>query len=170
MKKSIILTLFAICLFSGGDSFAQINEGTFLVGASSNLGFSSTSTEIADDNVNVFTLNLTGGYFVIDNLAFGLSFGYTKYSVGDIDGSTTSFGLFGRYYVNGNVFLGLGFNSSKSEDSDAINSVPLEFGYAAFVTDNIAIEPSLSYSIGVGDNESNTFGLNVGFTLYFNRQ
>jgi hypothetical protein len=169
MKKTIFMTLFAVCL-SGGTAIAQINKGTFLVGASSNLGFSSTSTEISDDNVNVFLLDVSGGYFVIDNLALGLSFGYSKYSYEDFDGSSTSFGLFGRYYVNGKVFLGLGFASAKVEDSDAVNSIPLEVGYAAFVTDNIAIEPSLSYSLGLGDNESNTFGLQVGFTLYFNRQ
>jgi hypothetical protein len=169
MKRTILMTFFAFCL-SGGTAIAQINKGTFLLGASSNLGFSSTSTDISDDNVNVFLLDLSGGYFVIDNLALGLSFGYSRYSYGDFDGSSTSFGLFGRYYVNGKVFFGLGFASSKVEESDAVNSVPLEVGYAAFVTDNIAIEPSLSYSIGVGDNESNTFGLQVGFTLYFNRQ
>ncbi|HEX5172209.1 MAG TPA: hypothetical protein VFW11_23695 [Cyclobacteriaceae bacterium] len=167
MKRTILLFLI-VSILSVTGVVAQINQGTFLVGASSNLGFSSTSTE-GSDNVNVFLLDLKGGYFVMDNLAVGLSLGYTKYSAGDFDGSSTTIGLFGRYYIHGKIFAGLGFSSTDSNNSDSYNSVPFEFGYAAFVTDNIALEPSLSYSIGVGDNESNTFGLNVGFTLYFNR-
>jgi len=53
---------------------------------------------------------------------------------------------------------------------DAVNGLPLEVGFAAFITDNIAVEPSFGYALGLGDNESNTFGLNVGFSLYLNRQ
>jgi hypothetical protein len=121
------------------------------------------------DNLSILTLDLKAGYFVIDNLALGLSFGYEKYSLDDSEESLTSFGLFGRYYVNGKIFVGAGYSSSKFEDSDAANSLPFEVGYAAFITDNIAFEPSISYAIGVGDNESNTFGLNLGFALYFNR-
>lgn len=168
MKKTLTTLMFVI-LFAGV-SVAQIEKGTVLVGASSNLGYSSASNENSDDNVNLFILDLKAGYFLIDNLAAGLSFGYTKYSGDNLDGSSTAFGLFGRYYVNGKFFLGLGYNSTKVEDAEAVKSVPLEAGYAAFITDNIAIEPSLRYAIGVGDNESNSFGLNVGFALYFNRK
>src|SRR5690606_28125801 len=99
----------------------------------------------------------------------GLGVGYYKGSMGDYSESATSFGIFGRYYVNGKIFLGAGYQSEKVEDSDALGSIPLEVGYAAFITDNIAIEPALGYALGMGDNESSTFGLNVGFTLYLNR-
>jgi hypothetical protein len=166
--KKIILTMSILMLFAAA-SYAQIQKGSVLVGASSNLGFSSISYDDGDDNFKVFILDLKAGYFVIDNLAVGLNFGYSKYSFGDTDASTTLFGLFGRYYVNGKIFVGAGYSSSKLEDSDASNSLPLEAGYEAFITDNIALEPSVSYSIGLGDNESNTFGLNLGFALYFNR-
>jgi hypothetical protein len=169
MKKLFFTTLCLAILSTA--SFAQIGKGTVLVGASSNLGYTSTSYELDgnDDNLNHFTLNLKAGYFVIDNLAFGLNLGYDNVSQGDYDYSVTRFGLFGRYYVNGKFFMGLGYSSSKAEDAEANKSVPIEAGYAAFINDNIAIEPSLSYSVGVGDNESNAFGLNVGFTIYLNR-
>lgn len=166
--KKIHLTISILMLFAA-TSYAQIQKGSVLVGASSNLGFSSTSYDGADDNFNVFTLDVKAGYFVIDNLAVGLNFGYNKFSQGDSDASTTLFGLFGRYYVNGKIFVGAGYSSLKLEDSDASNSLPFEVGYAAFITDNIAFEPSINYAIGLGDNESNTFGLNLGFALYFNR-
>lgn len=167
MKKTLLLL--AVCSVFSMSAAAQISQGTFLVGASSNLGFSTTSYGDGD-NLNAFVLDLNGGYFVIDNLAVGLSFGYSNYSSGDFSGSTTSVGLFGRYYVQGKIFAGLGFSSIHVEDADALTSIPLEVGYAAFLTDNIAIEPSLNYGIGMGDNSANTFGLNIGFTLYLNRQ
>ncbi len=168
MKKVSLYLAVIVFLFANA-AFAQIQKGAFLVGASSNFGYSSTSYENSDDNVNLFSLNLKGGYFVIDDLTFGLSFGYNKFSVGDNDASTTSVGFFGRYYVNGKFFAGMGYNSSKAEGADAINRVPFEIGYAAFLNNNIAVEPSLSYAIGVSDNKSNQFALNVGFALYFNR-
>ena len=165
--KKIIVTLSMLMLFSAA-SYAQIQKGSFLVGASSNLGFSSNSTE-GDDNVNVFTLDLKTGYFLVDNFALGVKFGYSKYSYGDNDGSNTVIGLFGRYYVNGKIFAGAGYSSTKPDNSDALNSMSLELGYAAFITNNIALEPSISYVKGLGDNDSNRFGLNLGFALYFNR-
>ncbi|HLT71738.1 MAG TPA: outer membrane beta-barrel protein [Cyclobacteriaceae bacterium] len=168
MKK----ILFTICFVAAlaGSSFAQIEQGTVLVGPSTNLGFTSSSFDGADSNLTTFNIDLAAGYFVIENLAVGLSFGYLKVKYEDIiDESTTSFGLFGRYYVNGKIFVGAGYSSSKSGDSDAFGSLPLEVGYAAFITDNIAVEPSFGYELGLGDNDTNTFGLNVGFMLYLNR-
>ena len=167
--KETIFTL-VVGLAFAGPAFAQIGQGTVLIGASSNLNYSSTSFDGADDNLNSFNINLGVGYFVIENLALGIELGYDKITFGDNDASSTTFGLFGRYYVNGKIFLGAGYRSSKGEDSDAVNSLPLEVGYAAFITDNIAVEPSFGYALGLGDNESNTFGLNVGFSLYLNRQ
>lgn len=167
MKKGIFTICFVTML--AGASFAQIEQGTVVVGPSTNLGFTSMSFDGVDDNLTTFNVNLGAGYFVIENLAFGLNFGYAKVSFGDDSESATSFGLFGRYYINGKIFLGAGYASTKSEDSDAVNSLPLEVGYAAFITDNIAVEPSFSYELGLGDNESNAFGLNVGFMLYLNR-
>lgn len=166
--KKLIFTISIVAAFAV-TSFAQIEQGTVIVGPSTNLGFTSQSFDGADDNLTSFNINLGAGYFVIENLAFGLNFGYSSLSFGDEDVSTTTFGLFGRYYVNGKIFLGAGYASSKVEDSDAVNSLPLEAGYAAFITDNIAVEPSLGYELGLGDNESSKFGLNVGFMLYLNR-
>lgn len=163
MKKTLLTLFAAITVFAAS---AQIEQGTILVGASSNAGFSSTSIDGVDDNSTSFNIGLKGGYFVIDNLAVGLTFEYQKEKFGDSEFDATGFGLFGRYYVNGKIFAGAGFQSIKFGDADAETFIPLEVGYAAFITDNIAVEPSLNYVIGDGNS---TFGLGVGFTLYLNR-
>lgn len=162
--KKVLLTVFAVLTVFVAS--AQIEKGTILVGASSNLGFSSTSIDGLDDKLSTFNLDVRGGYFIIDNLALGLTLGFDKTKFGDSDEKTTSFGLFGRYYINGKIFAGAGFQSITIGDADAETAIPLEVGYAAFLTDNIAVEPSLNYIIMDG---ASTFGLGVGFTLYLNR-
>jgi outer membrane protein len=169
MKKTIVTLV--VMLFAAAGAFAQVEKGTILVGASSNAGFTSFKQKDADESTSQFNINAKVGYFVIDNLALGLNLGYT--SVKDL-GSSTAIGAFGRYYVNGKIIIGAGFNSNKEKDdvSDtdfSYTTIPLEVGYAAFITDNIAIEPALGYTLYSGDLEGSAFGLNVGFTLYLNR-
>ena len=173
--KKIFLSVAAFVLISAG-AFAQIEQGTILVGASSNLSFISQSFDGVDDKWNNFNLDVMGGYFVIENLAVGLNLGFDNTTFGDSKSTVTGFGLFGRYYVNGKIFIGAGFNSNKQKDDDGLSesefsftTIPLEVGYAAFITDNIAIEPSLNYILESGDVEGSIFGLNVGFALYLGR-
>lgn len=157
--KKLLFILFAVSL--AGSAFAQINKGSVLVGASSNLNFRSVKFDNSD-RFSVFELGVKGGYFVIDNLTVGLDLGYQK-----IDNtSITNFGIFGRYYFQGKIFGGAGLSFLKFEDQDSQTSIPFEIGYAAFITENIAIEPAFQFS--VGDN-TNTYGLRVGFSLYLNR-
>lgn len=159
-----------------GFANAQTEQGGMLVGASSNLGFSSTSVDGVDDNTSNFNLNARGGYFVIDNLAVGLNLGFNNAKQGDNKSTTTSIGLFGRYYVNGTFFLGAGFDSTKAKVETAAGSgdvsgswIRLEGGYPVWLNDNIAVEPALNYNIGGGDANDGVsqFGLAVGFSLYF---
>lgn len=159
MKKSIFFIAF---LLIAGYASAQIQKGTILAGASSNLSFTSVSPDTGD-NYSIFDLSLKGGYFVIDNVVVGANLGYQKID----DFSFTSFGIFGRYYYQGKFFGGAGFNINDYENSDSQTVIPFEVGYAAFINDFIAVEPSLNFSIG---EDNNTFGFRVGFTLYLNRQ
>jgi hypothetical protein len=158
MKKLLII-LFVI--FIAGSASAQINKGTVLVGASSNLSFNSVKPD-GGDSYSIFDLGLKGGYFVADNVTVGLNLGYQKLD----DFTFSTFGLFGRYYYQGKFFGGAGFNVIKYENQDSQTSIPFEVGYAAFLNKNIAIEPSLNLSIS---DSNNIFGLRVGFSLYLNR-
>jgi len=158
MKKLFVVIVLALSVSAVS---AQIGKGTFLVGASSNIGYNNLSPDDAS-GYTILNVNLKGGYFLINNLALGLNVGYTKID----DYSETSIGAFGRYYIAGKFFAGAGFTSIKPDDGDSVTEIPIELGFAGFVTENIAIEPAVSYSKGDGYER---FGLNLGLTLYFNR-
>ena len=169
MKKQL-LTLLAVILSLS--AFAQINKGTILINTQTNLNF--THGESDGESENVFSLKAAVGYFVAENLAIGPVFSYEK--EGDV--SLTGIGLFGRYYVNGKVFFGAGYSSNRlkfnidgyGDFTSKVNAIPLEVGYAIFLNQNVTIEPSINYTTYSGDGDGSTFGLNVGFGIYLNRE
>ncbi|MEO9871047.1 hypothetical protein [Ekhidna sp.] len=173
--KKVLLTIALVAVF-GFAANAQTDQGGWVVGASSNLGFSSQSVDGVDENGSTFILDVKAGYFLIDNLAGGLNLGYSSIKqVGSEDAlNTTEIGLFSRYYFNGTFYAGLGFDavSAKFGDGDSVSGtqINIEAGYPIFIGgETVALEPSLNYSLGGGDllEDSSTFGVNVGFFLYF---
>ena len=157
MKK--IFTILCAGILTLGLS-AQTESGNMMVGVNSNAGFTSNTPE-GGDAVTSMNLGASGGYFVMDNLALTASFGFAQ--VGDAD-AVTSFGIGGRYYM-GSMFAGVGYQIPGKKMS-ALN---IGAGYSKMLTDNIALEPSLVYSMQSYDGEASgsAFGLNVGFALYF---
>lgn len=160
--KKVLLTFFAAALALSAS--AQIEKGTILVGASSAGGFESYDEDAGD--FSQFGLGVKGGYFLADNFVLGLNLGFGKNS--EVDDSEFGFGPFARYYFNGKIFVGAGVDIYKFGDYSETN-IPLEVGYAAFITDAIAVEPALNFTKFGGDAEGSVFGLNVGFTLYLGR-
>lgn len=169
--KKILFTVMTACLAFAAS--AQISQGTILVGASSNLGFTSFNEDAGD--YSQFNFDVKAGYFVVDNLVFGLSMGLSTLDAGDFGKETdTHFGAFGRYYFNGKIFGGIGFNSSKVKIEDSsgeeyetkVSVIPIELGYAVFLNDAIALEPALNYSIYGDDGDGASFGFSVGLTVY----
>lgn len=166
MKKVLLTVFAALTVFTAS---AQIEQGTWLISGSSNLGFTSFNEDAGD--YSQFNIDVKGGYFVIENLAVGLNLGYDKVE----ETSLTTFGLFGRYYVNGSIFGGLGFNSNSLDlgidDAEKVSftTIPLEVGYAAFIGKVVAIEPAFNYTIYGGDAEGAAFGFNIGISVYLGR-
>ena len=156
--KKLLLTAALVAVF-GFAANAQTEQGGILVGASSNLGF--VSQDNGGGSFSTFQLNAKGGYFLADGLAAGLNIQYLS-----VDGtSASSFGIFGRYFISDAIFAEAGYNALSDSRGGII---PISAGYAAFLTDNIAVEPTLTYELGTGNSdEYSAFGLNVGFTLYF---
>jgi hypothetical protein len=153
------LFLAAAFIAAFGIAQAQTDQGGFLATGWSSLGFQ--SEDYGGGSVSSFGLSAKAGYFFMDNLAGGLAIDYFSY-----DGeSASAIGAFLRYYVGGKFFVGAGY-TALSDDRGGI--LPIEAGYPIFITDNIAVEPTLRYDMGMGNSEDySAFGLGVGFTLYF---
>lgn len=165
MKKTVFLSTLILGLLLAFSSQAQIEQGTVYVGVTSNLSFMSTNVDGSDDNFSQFNGQFSAGYFFMENVMIGGQLGYYSYKFGDTEGNTFSFGAFARYYIQ-NFFLGAGFFSDKNKDVDAVNNLTFEGGYAYFINDFISVEPSVFYSLGMGDYKDNTFGVKVGFAFY----
>ena len=161
--KKILFTLFAACAAFAAS--AQIEQGTIVLSGASNLNFISNDEKAGDDSN--FHLAVKGGYFFMENLAAGLSINYEKYS--EADDADTAFGPFVRYYFNGKIFGGIGYNFG-STGGESYSELPIEVGYAAFLNDVVAIEPSLGYTMYGGDAaDGSSFGLNIGISVYLGR-
>lgn len=160
--KKVLLTVFAAFVVFAAS--AQITKGTILLNGASSFDYTSNNEDAGD--FSEFTIGVKGGYFFMDNLAIGATLGYFKNS--EADDAATAFGLFGRYYVNGKIILGAGFQSEKFGDIST-SAIPIEVGYALFLNDAVAIEPTLNYTTFGGDAEGAAFGLNVGISVYLGR-
>ena len=97
---------------------------------------------------------MSGGYFVINGLAITAGFEYSQVGEGEGD---TQFDLGARFYM-GSLFPFLKY------DFAGEGTLHLGAGYSWAMTDNLALEPS--FDIGMAE-EDKTFGLKMGFALYF---
>ncbi|MEQ6118376.1 hypothetical protein [Reichenbachiella sp. MALMAid0571] len=161
MKKVILLfTLFISISFI---SAAQTKKGSWLVAAASDLSF------LSGDETTTFNLSLSPGYFVVDNLAFGIGLEYSEVSYkgfGDTFKTDQSIlGVFGRYYPGGKGILGVSY--SHFSENQGVNILGLEGGYAFFFNDHVSIEPTLNYLNFSDSSYSDSFGLNISFGIYF---
>lgn len=151
------------------------DQGSVLLSGSTGLNFTSLSAndydpkdyEIDENSISTLDLDVSFGYFVMDGLAVGLSIstessttkqedeGY-KYEMKE---SSTTIAPMARYYIAETGLysqLSYGFGSSKTEtDNDGNNSdsetklsiLGIGLGYNIFVSDNVALSPSLTYSM-----------------------
>lgn len=161
MKK--LIALFALAL-----SFsvtAQIEGGTMLAG-----GGASFNTFLPKSGESTTSLSITPqfGLAFADNFVAGAWFQFQ--SASSFRGM--SIAPFLRYYMK-NFFVqgGYGYSYNKSGDFKTEGSiVDLELGYAAFLNDNIALEPALYYNANFdGGYVGSDLGIKIGFQIYFNR-
>jgi len=162
MKKLFTILCAVMLTFSLA---AQTETGAMLLEGGSNLSYTSMKLnsveydgeelEIEDqDATNRMALNLIGGYFMMDGLAAGLLFDYSSVSVDGEGTSTMLIGPMVRYYIGesgmwGQLSYGLGSSDDGDSDTDEPTSSALGFGagYAAMLSDNISINPSIGYAM-----------------------
>ncbi|MEO8590898.1 MAG: outer membrane beta-barrel protein [Flavobacteriales bacterium] len=182
--KKVLIALCAVAL--GTTAMAQTDQGGWMFGAGSNLGFTSSKDDNdQEDAVSNFSLDARAGYFVIDNLAIGLDIGFSSTSVGDQSSSSFNAGPYVRYYLPMKIFAEVGyqFGSQKTtiDLGPPLGSVDVTYGtgalgigvgYAAFLNDNVSIEPMIKYSMtSLSPEEGDAvngggFGVLLNFGIY----
>lgn len=183
MLLPVMMTL-AILAMNYQTSLAQFNQGRMLVGGSasfSSMTYKETFMGSTSPNstTNRFSITPKVGYFVINNLAVGLDASFSTENESTV---TTTFmaGPFVRYYVKpGLFFQGEYLLGSGKEDNteSSISSWSAGIGYAIFLNDHIAIEPTVAYTSNVTkykeDNEKDIvtgLAVAIGFQIYLGKR
>ncbi len=203
MKK---LNIALFMLFSTVVASAQFNKGRMLVGGTGSFKISTEKLNTGGSttgNGKWTTISLTPqyGYFIINNLAIGagVDLSTSMYRPGsdnssDYDYSSLSFEVkpFIRYYLKPGIFFqgtyGIGsekYNSTYQGSSEDFKvgrfSWALAGGYAIFLNDHVAIEPTLGYewntrnydaTANQGERKYSTSSLflRVGIQVYIGRK
>jgi hypothetical protein len=156
MKKFIVIVLFLAALNRVN---AQTEKGTYLLGGSA--AFTNASGN------SVFQLSPNVGYFVADNLAFGVN----ATLVSGSGNTATAIGPFGRYYFggteNGKFFGQLGVNFGTASGSSSKFGAGLAAGYALFLNRSVALQFSAEYD-KAGSNDG-IFTLGAGFQIHLRK-
>ncbi|HNP08026.1 MAG TPA: outer membrane beta-barrel protein [Cyclobacteriaceae bacterium] len=185
--KKLILVIFGAIMAS--TSFAQFNQGGFIVGGSSNLSSSFTTSKLKTGSTtstlgkfSSFSIEPQAAYFVIDNLAVGtgLQISTSSYKPdGSSDKSTSlGFGLtpqaryyFDNIYVQGSIRVGSNKtkntnNGTTTESTVNLGGWSLLGGYSYFISDAISFEPQLGYAHNTQKSKgSNTKQINSGIVI-----
>lgn len=171
MKKTVILIFVSIALLLSQEQIkAQTEKGNFLVGGSSNLGFTSYGTKWETDygsgeqgKFRNLDLTVQSGYFVFNNFAAGLGipFSYSK-EIEDNDyyvSSSITFipfvcWYFGKGKLKPFIAGGIGPGWGKEHYSSDIDlKIPtkilaceIDGGLAVFLNEHISLDFGLGYA------------------------
>jgi len=187
-KASFILFFLFFCISA---SFAQISKGTFRLGPE--FAFNKSDQEITGSKLSttVSTLQLTGGYYLIDNLELGLTVQLSSTSTEIGPNEQTSTGTFigpnltymvplsEELYLP--IYGGVGLNSLTIGDgSDDTSLSGIGYGFGAgleyLVSNKIGARFSLFYNAGTIEESDSGLELDItstqagiGINFYFTR-
>lgn len=169
MKK--ILALTAGMLLVASLAFAkEIDEGTIELSGASNGFFASNWG--SGNTVTALNLDVEGLYYLMPNLGVGGLFGYTLLG-GDADESTFQVGPEVIYNfnldeaVNAYVGVNVGYlwlDNGPTSDNGLFAGAGAGIKY--FFTDAASLNCGLAYSHFFGDFEDNSFGVNLGLSIF----
>lgn len=169
----------ALCVWAlaAGAAQAQLEKGTWVMG-----GTVSTGSNKFGDLKTKFT-NLTPSVAIMFGSGFsgGINVEYSRVKFGEEDPVNESLiGPFLRYYLIPagkpvNVFFNVGYGwgriaATESEGQIGKRGYNLAAGPAIFLNKHSALEIALDYSSIKAkdlDDRSNTFGIKIGFQVYF---
>ena len=198
MKTFTVGLCLILALIKSSETFGQFNKGRWLAGGNAYIQmrhsqYNFNGTDIKTRTTS-FSLGPQAGYFVIDRLALGArlslnvsaSTGESIDITGIVDAKSNSYyialGPFIRYYLPARVFFQLSTEFGTGKYSSEIGGTSNEgdsknfdysalVGYAYFLNDYVAIEPTIGYhsngaSINDSDSRSGYFYISAGFTIY----
>jgi outer membrane protein len=207
MKKAIVISV-ALLVLVCNKSFAQseyrpaLQKGSVLIGGSMaiNLGNAKYeySSQTSKSKLNSFQFTPEVGFFAGNGFALGLSLDFkTESQKSDQDNSSFKMtstdylaGPFIRLYTKGGLFFMGNYSFGKSitkytysgdseSDENNVSKWKLGIGYATFLNDHVALEPSLSYqgySFKEEENDSDfTYRtgqvvIGLGLSIYLGRK
>ncbi|WP_370088573.1 hypothetical protein [Ekhidna sp.] len=179
--KKIILSIFltsAMFLVTAQEATQQGNVlfevgltplGTETLMKGNSTGFALMSV----DGSTIFSIGAEAGFFVKDDFALKFGLGYT-----DLDGTNYfSYKLGIKQYMNGAVPVQVDLTGATWEDFEGFGGsvdtpdplwLGLQFGYAAFLSDDISFEPTLRYNISMNQDfsDQNILELRFSFAIF----
>lgn len=178
MKKLLLSVIIGL---AASGSFAQMSQGALMLGGNFDFNLRS-GNKISTTSLSVAP---TAGIFLVENMGIGASIGFNTISSksnGTSLGSSSNFFIspFTRYYFSGNAFGQFDIPINLSSTDYAFGS-KLKVGYDLFLTDNVAIEPSLyaGFYFGTNPNSNNlndnmkyqflSTGIDVTLQIFLNR-
>jgi len=152
MKKLFLSVIVALLC---SNTFSQMSQGAFMMGGNFDFNLSSGNKSSSTS----LTIAPTAGLFLVENMGIGASVGFnsTNYKVNGTSvssGSSIFISPFTRYYFSGNAFgqFDIPLNLSKNANYDF--GTKMKLGYDIFLTDNIALEPSVYAGFYFGRNST----------------
>ena len=200
MKKLVLLL---VVVLSSVTIFGQTTKGNFVLSGNTGLQFMSNNVKTVYDGKtedeytqSSFSFLPSFGYFVIDNLAIGLSSNISFSTMTDEDGDKNSanstsilpnviyyFPLDGK--IRPTLQVGVGYSSitnkfipkTGADDKSSLSGISYNIGggISYFANDNISFDFGISYSklslIDGDDDKSKmnlgVLGSNIGISVYF---
>ncbi|MCB9313105.1 MAG: hypothetical protein H6568_10065 [Lewinellaceae bacterium] len=152
--------LLVVLVFAG---FSQMGQAQTIEKGVLSPGLFFTSA--AGGLENSPSIGISFSYYVANNLGIGLN--AFNFVFGE-DYSSSTFGPYARYYFGSGSFYGqagITFSSVKvGDESDSATGLNLGAGYSFFITDDIAIEPSLALNRA---NETTVISMAIGASFLF---
>lgn len=155
------------------NSYSSTSMGHFYLSPETSLSFINSWSKNDEYTYKELNLNATAGYFIVDNLLGAITLGYVcsrqfyakELSEEDI---ALTFGFQMQYFILGKIFTGAGYSIIKPKQDPPNKYFDFKIGYAGFVSKNISLEPSLTYSLEISEySKRNILGLNLGLGIYF---
>jgi len=158
--KNVKIVIIMICALSSF-AFSQFHAGQKSIDGEAT--YASYSYD-GDQIYSMLNLSPSLSYFVSDNVELGGGFTYLSMSDDDDSISSTGFHFGGSYHFGNNIYAGGAYYIPDTDIDDA-NFLILGGGYLSPLSDNVYLDFSGQYWLGMGDNEVSVLAFGAGIKV-----